>query len=224
MRKEFDEQRLVPRFPLPKEKIKFLFDGFEKIFAVRDISLNGIGVSLLEYGESVLFPPGFSCAAELKLGDDSPFKITLRVARTSAWSVGFTYDGLNPPQQDRIRALIDPLQIATTLRLVDARVAPEAFGAGISAWYHGDPGTDLYLWNGRRSDLSRVLFCHGESFWEWRDTDGVTTGRIEQLEGEKVLLHRDATPDPKVRRLARKVLEHADVLDYRLVSFLKDRI
>jgi hypothetical protein len=42
-------------------------------------------------------------------------------------------------------------------------------------------------------------------------------------EADKVSLHRDATPDPKTRASVRKVLEHADVLDYRLVSFLREK-
>lgn len=222
MQHDSDEQRLVPRFPLPKEKIKFLIDGTERIFAVRDISVKGVGISLLDYGESLLFPRGFKCEAELRL-DTEVLKVKLRVTRVSAWSVGFVFDGLPAEQQESINAFVDPLRIGTSLRLVDKGVAPDAFLSGMSAWYHGDSGTDLFFWNNARSGLSRALLCQGRLYWEWREDEGVATGEVDRLEGDKVVLRKDMTPDPKTRGLARKVLEHADVLDYRLVSFLKDK-
>jgi hypothetical protein len=217
-----DEQRLVPRFPLPKEKIKFHFDGTERVFAVRDISVKGLGISLLEYGESLLFPRGFKCEADLKL-DMEHLRVKLKVARVSAWSVGFLFETLPIDQQESIQSFVDPLRIGSSLRLIDQNIAPDAFLTGMSAWYHGDSATDLFFWNNARSGVSRVLFCQGSVYWEWREDDGVATGELERLEGDKVLFHKDVTPSPKTRALTRKVLEHADVLDYRLVSFLKDK-
>lgn len=216
-----DEQRLVPRFPLPKEKIKFIFEDGEKVFAVRDISISGLGISLLEFGESLLFPEGYRCKAELKL--DSTFVVDLRVARVSAWSIGLAFDELKPEIQQKIKEFVDPLHIGSSLKLVDHRAAPEAFLQGMSSWYHGDSGTDIFFWKDARGGLNRALICLGKRFWEWNHADGVSTGDMERLEGDRVTLHRDMTPDPKTRLQVRKVLEHAEVLDYRLVSFLKDQ-
>lgn len=216
------EQRTVPRFPLPKEKMKFVFEDGEKVFAVRDISMRGLGISLLEFGESLLFPVGYECRAELKL-DVEAFLVKMRVTRTSAWSVGFQFDELDEEQQERIRAFIDPLHIGRSLQPVSKSGAPEAFLQGMSAWYHGDSGTDLFLWNDQRGGLNRALLCLGKRFWEWDSANGVATGEVQRLEGDKVALHRDVTPDPKTRQLVRKVLEHAEVLDYRLVSFLREK-
>ena len=216
------EQRVVPRYPLPKEKMKFVFEEGEKVFAVRDISTRGIGISLLEFGESLLFPVGYECKAELKL-DLEPLLVKMRVTRTSAWSVGFQFEDLQAEQEAQIRSFVDPLHIGRSLQMVDKRGAPDAFLQGMSAWYHGDSGTDLFLWNDQRGGLSRSLLCLGRKFWEWDSLGGVSTGEVQRLEGDKVALHRDVTPDPKTRALVRKVLEHAEVLDYRLVSFLRDK-
>lgn len=216
-----DEQRLVPRFPLPKEKIKFIFEDGEKVFAVRDISMTGLGISLLEFGESLLFPPGYQCKAELKLSD--LITVNVRVARVAAWSVGFAFDNLNSDEMEKIKEFVDPLHIGSSLKLVDHRAAPEAFLQGMSSWYHGDSATDVFLWKDGRGVLNRALICLGRRFWEWQEEEGVSTGDMERLEGDRVTLHRDATPDPKTRSQVRKVLEHAQVLDYRLVSFLKDK-
>lgn len=221
MRTESDEQRLMPRFPLPKEKIKFHFEEVEKVFAVRDISIKGLGINLLEFGESAFFPLGYQCGAELKLAGES-FHVKVKVARVSAWSIGFTFEELSEFDLERISNFINPLQIGSSLRLVDSRIAPEAFLQGMSAWYHGDSGTDFFFWNAR-GGVDRALLCFGKNFWEWREEEGVCTGEIERMEGDKVVLHKDATPDPKTRELVRKVLEHAEVLDYRLVTFLKEK-
>lgn len=217
-----EEQRVVPRYPLPKEKMKFVFEEHEKVFAVRDISSLGIGISLLEYGESLLFPEGYSCIAELKL-DGEALGVKVRVARVSAWTVGLLFDELSPDQREKINAFIDPLHIARSLKKVDQRGAPDAFLRGMSSWYHGDPATDLFLWNGTRGGVSRALFCCGRKYWEWDEGLGVSTGEMQRLEGDKVVMHRDVTPDPRTCQGFRKVLEHADVLDYRLVSFLKEK-
>jgi hypothetical protein len=222
MTPESSELRIVPRFPLPKEKMKFVFEDLEKIFAVRDISLRGLGISLLEFSESLLFPIGSECEAELKLGQN-PLQVKMRVTRTSAWSVGFVFEELSLEQQEKIRSFVDPLHIGRSLKIVDKLGAPEAFLQGMSAWYHGDSATDLFLWNDQRGGLSRALFCLGRRFWEWESGGTVSTGEVQREEGDRVTLSRDVTPDPKVRDMVRKVLEHAEVLDYRLASFLKDK-
>lgn len=217
-----EELRVVPRFPLPKEKMKFVFDGDERVFAVRDISSRGLGISLLEFGDSVLFPEGFQWKAELKL-DGEALLLNVRVTRVSAWSVGFTFEDLSADQQALIDSFVDPLHIGSSLRLVDKKGAPEAFQQGMTAWYHGDSGTDFYFWNDQRGGLHKALLCMGHRYWEWQEENGVATGDVRLEEGDKVTLHKDATPDPRTRAMVRKVLEHAEVLDYRLVSFLREK-
>jgi hypothetical protein len=217
-----DEQRVVPRYPLPKEKMKFVFDEHEKVFAVRDISSLGIGISLLEYGESLLFHEGYHCRAELKL-DSETLNVKVRVVRVSAWSVGLVFEELAPEQGEKIAAFLDPLHIARSLKKVDQRGAPDAFLRGLTSWYHGDPSTDLYLWGSTQGGVSRALYCCGRKYWEWDEGLGVSTGEMQRMEGDKVAMQRDVTPDPRTVRGFRKVLEHAGVLDYRLVSFLKDK-
>jgi hypothetical protein len=219
----YETPRTVPRFPLPKEKMKFVFAEGEKVFAVRDISLRGLGISLLEFGDSLYFPVDYRCQAELNLDDGKPMLVHVCVKRVNSWSVGFTFEDLEPSQEERIRSFVDPLHIGTTLKLVDPRGAPEAFGEGLSAWYHGDSATDFFLWNNARGGVRRALFCTGARFWEWEEGSGVATGSIEREEGDQVTLRKDATPEARTRALVRKVLEHAEVLDYRLVSFLKQK-
>lgn len=202
--------------------MKFVFEEMEKVFAVRDISALGLGISLLEYGEALLFPEGFECIAELKL-ENEPLRVKVRVARVSAWAVGLKFEGLSPEQREKIDAFIDPMHIAHSLKRVDQRGAPDAFLRGMSHWFHGDPATDLFLWNDSRGGVQRALYCSGRRYWEWDEAHGVSTGEMQRMEGDKVAMHKDVTPDPRTCAGFRKVLEHADVLDYRLVSFLKEK-
>ena len=116
-----------------------------------------------------------------------------------------------------------PFTWGRSLRKVEPTGAPDAFLRGLTSWFHGDSGTDVFFWGGNRGGLSRALFCFGRKYWEWDDAQGVATGEIQRLEGDKVVLHREATPDPKTCKAVRKVLEHAEVLDYRLVTFLKEK-
>jgi hypothetical protein len=217
-----EEFREVPRFPLPKEKIKFQFADQEKVFAVRDLSLKGLGISLLEFGDSLFFVEGEIYQAELRL-ESAPNSVRLRCSRLSAWSVGFEFADLTDELRGRIQELISPLHIGSSLKKVDRTGAPEAFLQGMTAWYHGDSGSDLFFWGSSRGGVDRALFCLGQKFWEWREESGISTGEMRRQEGETVALHRDTTPDPKTREFVRKVLEHADALDYRLVTFLREK-
>lgn len=218
-----DEHRLVPRFPLPKEKVKFFFKESQPIFAVRDISSSGLGISLLEFGDVAFFPEGSACEAELKL-DGEPLKVHLKVARTSAWSVGFTFEEMAAPVREKILQFIDPLQIGASLKSVDKKGAPEAFLLGMSAWYHGNSATDLFFWGDSRGGVHKALLCVGSHFWQWQEAGGVSTGEVSRQEGDRVALHRDATLDLRMVNLTRKVLEHADAVDSRLRSFLRERL
>jgi hypothetical protein len=218
-----EELRSVPRFPIPREKMKFRFPQGERVFAVRDISRNGIGIGLLEFTDSLLFPKDYRCEGELKL-PDGVINLSLRVTRVNGWSVGFVFESADSAFEERIASFLDPIMVARSLRLMDQASAPEAFLRGLSVWYHGEPEMDLYLWESGGVGPQRALFCFGERFWEWREEQGAATGLLERRGPDRLALMRDMTPNPKFLVFVRKVLEEADVLDYRLVSFLKERI
>lgn len=231
-----EEQRLVPRFPLPREQVKFFFDDFEaidgdaatkpRVFAVRDISINGIGIGLLEIGEALLFPVHSFCRAELKIAGII-VTVRLKVARIGAWSIGFVFVDLPEDIKNLISTFIHPLRIGKSMKAVAVNLAPAAFAAGISNWYHGESATDLYFWSNARGGVERVLLCMGQKFWEWDDRADngakVRTGTLDFLETDKVDLHFDKSISQDIQGLAIKVLEHTEVLDYRLVNFLKDQ-
>jgi hypothetical protein len=106
---------------------------------------------------------------------------------------------------------------------VENKAAPELLGEEISRWYHGDMGTDIFFWNDARGGVERALFCLGDEFWEWTENSYPKTGRLERAEKEQAKFHYHATPAKRLQERVRLILEHVDVLDYRLVNFLNEQ-
>ncbi len=231
-----EEQRLVPRFPLPKEQAKFFFDDFAdleessglkgKIFAIRDISANGIGIGLLEVGEALLFPVGTFCRAELKLGN-TLVSVRLKVARINAWSIGFVFVDIEQTSKDLIQRFIHPLRVAKSMKSVSVHDLTSTFATGVSTWYHGESATDLYFWRDARGGVNRVLLSMGKNFWEWSDQavgpNRVRTGTMDFLEDDRAEFHYHPHLSAEIVETAWKILEHIEGMDYRLVNFLKDQ-
>ncbi len=218
-----DQRRVVPRYPLPKEKVKFIFEEMERVFGVRDISTKGLGITLLDHGEALLFPVGFTCNAELKLSGD-PFRVKLTVKRISAWAVGFVFEDIAPEAQKAIERSIEPIRLGKSLKEVPPALASQATARGISAWYHGDGSTNLYLWFDKRGGIERALLALGDRVWDWSGEFGVRTGRLEQMEGLDMKTNYDPTVNRDTVHLASGVLENADVLDFRLTKFLREQL
>lgn len=218
-----ERRRVVPRYPLPQEKIKFFFEGVERVFGVRDISLKGLGITLLDHGEVLLFPVGFHCEAELKFGAE-PLRVNLQVARTSAWAVGFTFEELSSAAAAAIERSIQPIRVGKSLRGVPSALAEQASSRGISAWYHGDGNTNLYLWFDRRGGIERAMLCLGDHVWDWSQEHGVRTGTLEQMEGLDMKVNYDHAMSRSTALVARGVFENADVLDFRLTKFLLEQL
>lgn len=220
----FGEQRHVPRFPLPKEQIKFLFeDGTYKVCAIRDLSANGVGISLLEHGEVLLFPLGQEYEAEIKLGTES-ISVRVIVRRVSAWSVGCEFLNADKVLLDKVTQFLNPMGIGKSFKKVSLDLNPEMAAYGLSAWYHGSSSTDLYFWNDTRGGIERALLCMGNQFWDWSLENKQRTGTLEREAADLMQLKFDSEPARETLHLAAKVLEHAEVLDYRLVSFLRDQM
>lgn len=213
------ERRELPRFPIRNEKIKIRLDDVEKVFAIRDLSLSGVGIELTEHTEILLFPVGDAMTAELNLRGER-FSIEITVRRIDAASVGFSFQGLSAALQEEIGSTLDPLRIGGSLRLMPASDDPRAERQGISRWYHGDLNTELYLWMGMGEDVQRALLLWNSFVWEWSPATGLRTGTSVPTFEKKQEIQYDPMPQHMAVYQARKILENAPVLDYRLVDFL----
>ncbi len=232
-----EEQRLVPRFPLPKEQAKFFFEGFAdlndessataKVFAIRDISANGIGIGLLEVGEALLFPVGSFCRVEIKLAGEL-ISMRLKVARINAWSIGFVFGDLAEEAKEKILRFIHPLRVAKSMKPVNVNEIASSFASGVSTWFHGESATDLYFWRNARGGVEKVLLCMGKNFWQWDEMapagEKLRTGTIDFLGNDRAELSYHPRASEEIVDSAIKILEHIEGMDYRLVNFLKDQV
>ncbi len=211
---------MLPRFPLHSEQVKIHMDSYERIFALRDISLSGMGIDLLEHGDVLLFPQAKNCDAELHFQGEW-FKVELTVARNGAASVGFSFVNPSEELRQRVETFLDPIRIGQSLKQISMENAPEAFGEGITRWYHGESNADLYLCENVEEIPHRVLLTWNGLFLEWTSNDGLRTGELEHEQGSKVLLHYTEQPKHATIYQGRKILENAPVLDYRLVDLMR---
>jgi hypothetical protein len=69
-----------------------------------------------------------------------------------------------------------------------------------------------------------VLLCSNGVFWEWKDRERSRTGTFERKTDDQVVFSYDNIKNPITQHLATKVLEHQEVLDYRLVNFLREQM
>lgn len=214
------ERREFPRFPVRHEIIRFAILEREKTFQLRDLSLVGLSIELAEHGETLLFPIGQRYSARLNLAGET-FPVELEVKRIDAANVGFAFCELSEELRERVEATIDPLRIAHSLKPIRGQGSPEFFREGVTAWYHGEMNTDLYLWQGEQGEILKVVLFWNGQFWEWSAATGIRTGEATLDFDKKLDLHPD--PQPLHRRVyqARKILENARDLDYGLADSLR---
>lgn len=213
------ERRELPRFPIRRESIRFFYPGLEKVFALRDISLGGVGVELAEPGELLLLTPGLELEAELRLVGDA-YRVKLTVQRVDAASAGCRFRDNSPELKERVQSLIDPLRIAASLRAIAPTDSVEAEREGVTHWYHGDLGTDLYLWLDTKKVPLRALLLWNSFVWEWSTSLGARSGRMVPTFQNKQEIEFDSSIQHATVYQARKILENAEVLDYGLKQFL----
>jgi len=215
------ERREYPRFPVRHEIIKFLVRNSEKTFQLRDLSFAGLGIELAEHGETLLFPMGQQYRARLNLAGET-FPVEVEAKRVEAAHVGFAFRNLTDPLRARIEETIDPLRIALSLKAIRAPNLTDSFREGVTAWYHGEMNSDLYLWqDGVGEPLKAVLLWNGQ-FWEWSAAAGVRTGEASQDFDKKLDLHPDSQPLHKRVYQARKILENVTELPAGVTKVLTE--
>lgn len=217
MTQKLEDKRVLPRFPLQSEQVKIHFDSYARIFALRDLSMTGMGIDLLEHGDVLLFPEGQVYSSELHLHGEW-FPLQLRVARNGAASVGFSLVDPSDDLRERIERFLDPIRIGRSFKKISMENAPEAFGEGITCWFHGESNSDLYLCESADGQLYRFLLTWNGLFCEWSDPDGLRTGELEHAQGSRVLLHYEAQVKHSTIYQGRKILENASILAYRLAD------
>ncbi len=214
------ERRRLPRVSIPSEQFRLSKNG--KIFAVADLSSEGMALRLLAIEDRVLFPIGAAIEGWLNI-DRRKHRVTASVRNLRGDHVGCEFSALADETRSELARWLDPSELGSALRLMPN---PQGFGGGMEwIWFHGRSGTEILLkvkggegsLEGRALE-NLVVVLWGEHYVEW-SLEGVLTGRVrfaddrDSVHGAIRLapewFHPDAGLDPAKLDLAKTLVKHS---------------
>ena len=216
------ERRKLPRVSISSEQFRLSNNG--KVYAVADLSPDGMALRLLDRQERVLFPLGTRVEGWLNIARKK-YKITSIVRNIRGDHVGCEFHELSSEIREELLQWLDPTSLGQTLRLMPSPVGFGATGSGQFdwLWFHGRSGTEVFARVSSqntemdsRSICSLVVVLWGEHFVEWVAEDGVVTGRLRLAEDRDAIqgvfrlapewFERDSELDPIKLNLAKTLV------------------
>jgi hypothetical protein len=199
-------RRIFERYNIDHKHLTLMNE--QDIFLIREISAKGFSTEVSDRGYERLNISDYYEARIRYLGEI--YDLKARVAWKSDNFVGFEIVEADRPTLLFIKRLLKPIEIASSLQLVDANFVKETSNG--KAWYHGDNESDLYTWHDNdNSNLTAWQLSVGESYVEWNSSDGFQTGSLKNSEGKEALMganlqglthDKDKELDPEKRQLA----------------------
>jgi len=161
------ERRRLPRFSLTGEQFRLAANG--KVFAVEDLSQDGMALRILDPNDNQLFPIGHVFEGMLKIkGGKYPLRAQVRNLGTER--VGCQFQELSEDVQAALKRFLDPAALGAELRPMPAAEATHI-------WYRGPSGTDLILKRGMDGQYFHMILCVFGTYVQWDATVGLSTGR-----------------------------------------------
>jgi hypothetical protein len=214
------ERRRLPRVSIPSEQFRLARNG--KVFAVSDLSSEGMALRLLSLDDRLLFPVGAKIEGWLNI-DRRKHRVLASVRNLRGDHVGCEFAELADETRSELARWLSPSELGGTLRLMPM---PPGFGSGLEwIWFHGRSGTELLakVSGGEGPVEARglekvIVVLWGEHYVEW-SIAGPSTGRVrfaddrDSVEGVFRLapewFHADSSLDPAKMDLARTLVNHS---------------
>ena len=183
------ERRRIPRVALPSEQFRLASNG--KIFAVADLSFNGMALRLLASDDRVLFPIGAPIEGWLNI-DRRKHRVNAVVRNIRGEYVGCEFSQIASQVHAELKRWLDPEELGQALRLMPT---PVGFGgAGFEwIWHHGRSGTAVFgkmglgIDGAQREVLERVVVVlWGTQFVEWSIGSSPSTGAVKFINEEGI--------------------------------------
>ena len=205
----FEERRKLPRLSLSGEQ--FRLEGTcvnsGKIFAVSDLSRQGMAIRLLDLADLASFRIATLVEGHLNLRRQKyPLKAMVRNVRREL--VGLEFEELEKHTETALRSFLDPEVLGRELKPIPSE-------GQSTLWYHGPSGTDLLLWRGWDGQYSKMTLYVQRNFIQW-DAGKLSTGIARAAEGlaetrgivrfETMSLLPDTEPDPGKLDIAKTLL------------------
>lgn len=216
------ERRKIPRVSLSSEQFRLASNG--KIFAVADLSAEGMALRLLSFEDRVLFPLGTAIDGWLNI-DRRKHRVKADVRNIRGEYVGCEFSELGSEVRAELSRWLDPIELGQTLRLMPT---PVGFGGAAMEWiwHSGRSGTAVLgkvtpgIDGANREELEKVVVVlWGTQFVEWCLGKKPTTGAVKFVDDRGAVqgvfrvapewFETDSAIDPVKLNIARKLLEHS---------------
>jgi hypothetical protein len=200
------ERRRLPRLNFSGEQFRLNQNG--KIFAVVDLSRQGMALRVIDPEDFRVFSVGAAVQGQLNIGREK-FPVNARVRNLRPDSIGCEFEALSDVTEIALKKFLDPDSLGQELRPIPS--------AGQSTlWYHGPSGTDLLLWRGTDGQYRRLTLYVQGSYIQWEADVGVTTGESSsakersEIQGimrfETMILRADSSADSAKLSIAKTLL------------------
>src|SRR5690554_4887137 len=222
------EKRVLPRFPFCYLTFKSDSDG-ARVFEIKDISHSGMQLA------------SRSEAVEAGVGQDIRGEIhwhgrNLKVAGQVKWSkdnrLGVEFANL-PKLREEVNQFLKVENFARSLKPLHKAELGLELPAKLKYWLRADGPAEVFVWRHNHGELAKFQVLVMENFVEWKDGQGLETGRVISkrdietplISEDEFVFKLDSTIDDdkieKARTLIQNLNESAlsqDVVDFLMLK------
>ena len=170
------EKRVLPRFPFCYLTFKAVGQG-DHVFEVRDISKTGMQLSRKEI--DFTFSAGDIIKGSIHwLGNGVINEVSCHVKWVTDNRTGVEFN-LTSEIEDLINNFLSPEQLVKALKpLHQHKITGLEYPSNLKYWLRADGPSEFFVWEHNDGEISHFQILLFDSFVEWEDGHGVSTGRI----------------------------------------------
>jgi hypothetical protein len=167
------EKRIFPRFPFGLMMFRES-SGEKKVFAVKDISLTGMQITLKDGNFS--YKLGDKIVGNLQWRE-SGIAINGNVQWVRGQSLGVSFEtGIS--FENKMSSFLSFDNIVSHIKPLHQSKLPIDLPNNLKFWLKSDGVLEIFVWEHSQSGISRFQIILMEHFIEWEEGTGIRTGRV----------------------------------------------
>ena len=196
-------RRRVPRLNLATEQFRLNVNG--KVFSVANLSMDGMGIRILDEEDLIFFIIGSVVPGTLSIHREKvPVHLQIRHIRRDM--IGGQFENLSEQSAVILRNFLDPGFLGRELR-------PLQTNEKDLIWYHGPSGTEFFLWRGVDGQYYQMVLLIYGNFIQWAHEKGLLTGRAA--------FSHEASEIQGVFRLETVIFDQDETIDFEKLDIAK---
>jgi hypothetical protein len=202
-------RRVFERYAVDHKHLTLMNE--QDILLVKEISAKGFSTDVSERTVQRLTVGDVYAARVRYLGET--YDLDAKVSWKSGQQIGFEIIKAGRETMQFLRRLLLPIEIASSLQEVNSSFMIN--NNENKNWFHGDMGTDLYLWKDDEEQLIAWQLVHNNKFIEWQSSSGLRSGSIVAPTSSQLMFggggvygtvdQKDPTVDLHLKQLATDV-------------------